>query len=179
MKKVAVSCCFSYNLRWRSKRVHEGLGLGILLERMQILFAISILSFLVLVAAGVAITRHVRQSHRRARMSAQAPSEFSEHLFRAAADRDAGLPSMVRHQSVKEIAAHKTWNTPSKLVEIAPTGEGPLFGKRKAPRPARPAAEERLDWAYFNKDYGDLTDPYQSRRIRVRPGAKSTTNGRA
>jgi len=26
---------------------------------------------------------------------------------------------------------------------------------------------ERLDWAYFNKDLGDLTDPYQTPRIRA------------
>lgn len=89
------------------------------------------------------------------------------------------MPLMVRHQSIQEITANKTWNTPSKLVEIAPAADGALFGKRKGPHSARPVAEERLDWAYFNKDYGDLTDPYQSRRVRVRSGAKSISNGRA
>jgi len=146
---------------------------------MQILFAISIFSFLVLMAAGIAIVRHVRRTHRSARGPVVIHREFSEHLFRAVEDHDHGLPLMVRHQSIQEIAANKTWNTPSKLVEIAPTANGPMFGKRKAPRPARPATDERLDWAYFNKDYGDLTDPYQSRRIRVRSDAKSTSNGRA
>ncbi len=86
---------------------------------------------------------------------------------------------MVRHQSIQEITANKTWNTPSKLVEIAPAGDGSMIGVRKGPRPARPVNDERLDWAYFNKDYGDLTDPYPSRRIRVRSDAKSTSNGRA
>lgn len=146
---------------------------------MQTLFAISISCFLILVAAGIAIVRHVRQTHRSAKGPAQSHLDFSEHLFRAVEDRDHGLPLMVRHQSIQEITANKTWNTPSKLVEIAPSGDGSMFGKRKAPRPARPATDERLDWAYFNKDYGDLTDPYQSRRIRVRSDAKSTSNGRA
>ncbi len=146
---------------------------------MQILFAISIFSFLVFVAAGIAIVRHIRRTHRSARGPVLQHREFSEHLFRAVEDRDRELPLMVRHQSIQEIAANKTWNTPSKLVEIAPSGDGSMSGKRKDPRPARPVADERLDWAYFNKDSGDLTDPYQSRRLRVRSDVKSTSNGRA
>lgn len=147
---------------------------------MQTLFAISMLCFLVLVVAGIAIVRYFRRSHRRSKVSAETQHDFSQHFFQALENYDAHPPQMVRQQSVKEITANKTWNSPSKLIEIAPAaGKSALLGKRKAPQPARPAAEERLDWAYFNKDFGDLTNPYQPHRVRVRSSAKSTSNGRA
>ena len=38
---------------------------------------------------------------------------------------------------------------------------------RKSPQPARYGPMELLDSAYFNKDMGDLTDPYQPPRLRA------------
>lgn len=148
---------------------------------MQILFAISMVSFLVLALAGTAIVRHVRTSHRRSKSASfQLHQPFSQHLFSAAQARDLGLPQEVRHQSIKEIAANKTWNSPSTLVEIAPAdGQLTMIGRRKSPQSANPTTEERLDWEYFNKDYGDLSDPYQSRRVRARSGAKPTSTRRS
>lgn len=148
---------------------------------MQILFAISMVSFLVLALAGVAIVRHVRASHRRSKATSLQPQQpFSQHLFSAAQARDLGLPQAVRHQSVKEIAANKIWNSPSALVEIAPAdGQLTMIGRRKSPQSAHPATEQRLDWEYFNKDYGDLSDPYQTRRVRARSGAKPTSTRRS
>ncbi|WP_263365539.1 hypothetical protein [Edaphobacter bradus] len=143
---------------------------------MQVLFAISIVCFVVLVWAAVAIVDHVRMSHRRSRTASQPHRDFSHHLIAAAQQRDIHLPPAVRLQSVQEIAAHKSWNVPSTLVEIPPAaGVNPMLGKRKSPQSAHHRAEERLDWAYFNKDYGDLTDPYSSPRIRVSAGTKPTS----
>lgn len=34
-------------------------------------------------------------------------------------------------------------------------------GARKPPLPAVPGLSSRPDWAYYNKDAGDLTDPYR------------------
>jgi|SRR5215469_1304340 len=145
---------------------------------MQILFAISIVSFLVFALAGVAIIRHIRMGHKHEMSASRPQPDFSQHLFRATENRDVRLPQEVRFQSVKEIAANKTWNAPSKLVEIPPAPGQISLGKRKGPQSARPETGERLDWAYFNKDYGDLSDPYESRPVRAKSGAKSTLNRR-
>ncbi len=44
------------------------------------------------------------------------------------------------------------------------------------PRPPPPpppgpvsSSVKRIDWAYYNKDMGDLSDPYQAPRIRPKP----------
>lgn len=147
---------------------------------MQILFAISIFSFLVLIVAGVAIVQHIREGYKGNAIPSDSRHDFSYHFLRAVDDADLQPPQMYRQQSVHEIAAKKLWNSPSAVVEISPSGEPrSLPGRRKAPQTERSGVEGRLDWAYFNKDYGDLRDPYQSRRFRVRPGAKSTSNRRA
>jgi hypothetical protein len=59
---------------------------------MRILFAISIVSFLALLWAAVAITRRIRASHKREGSSAPPQPEFSQYLFSAAKDAD-GPPS--------------------------------------------------------------------------------------
>jgi hypothetical protein len=147
---------------------------------MQILFAISIFSFLVLVIAGIAIVRHIRESHTKVKNSPGMQHDFSQHFLHAVSDPALQAPQMYRQQSVQEITAKKLRDAHSKLVEISPTGERrPVFERRKPPQATRPGVEERLDWAYFNKDYGDLRDPYPSRRFRARPDAKSTSNRRA
>jgi hypothetical protein len=51
---------------------------------MQILFAISILCFLVLLWAAVAMTRRIRASHRLERSSTQSQPDFSQYLLAAA-----------------------------------------------------------------------------------------------
>jgi hypothetical protein len=44
---------------------------------------------------------------------------------------------------------------------------------RKPPQPARHGAMALLDPVYFNKDAGDLTDPYQPPRVRANDGNKA------
>jgi hypothetical protein len=126
-------------------------------SRMQILFATSVLCFLALLGAGVAIARHIRKGPRRAIASAgghSLPSSAPETI----------------HQTIRQITASKVWNTPLVAVEIAPA-HAPNSALRKPPYSVN---AERLDWAYFNKDYGDLTDPYEhpSRRARINIATK-------
>jgi hypothetical protein len=64
---------------------------------MRILFAISILSFLVLVWAAVAITRRIRASHKRESSSTPPQPEFSQYLFSAV--KDANSPSSQNHSA--------------------------------------------------------------------------------
>jgi len=59
-------------------------------EPMQILFAISILCFVVLLGATVAITRRIRASNRREDSSMQTRPEFSQYLFAAGEGVDLG-----------------------------------------------------------------------------------------
>ena len=128
---------------------------------MLVLFAISVACFLALIWTAAAIVRHVRASQRRSRTAAPPEPSFSEHLHAAAKYGPVRSPRLVPHQTVQGITAKKNWNTPSQTVEIHPAAEQPsVFGKRKSPQPAHP--QERADWAHFNKDFGDLTDPYTS-----------------
>lgn len=60
---------------------------------MRILFAISILSFLALIWAVVAITRRIRASHKLNNASKAAPPEFSHYLFAATEDSSSSLPN--------------------------------------------------------------------------------------
>ena len=75
---------------------------------MQILFAISIVSFLVLVWAAVAITRRVRASHKLERASTPPQPDFSQFLF-AAAEGENVPPSPVQHQTARDISADLGW----------------------------------------------------------------------
>jgi hypothetical protein len=137
---------------------------------VQILFAISIACLLVLIGAAVAIVRHGRASHRQSRTPAPPQPSFNQHLYAASQYGSVRSPRLVPHQTVQTITAKKSWNTPSQTVEIHPAPEAnPTLGARKSPQPAHAvtAGSERVDWAYFNKDFGDLTDPYTSRPRKI------------
>jgi hypothetical protein len=146
--------------------VHEWLPLDILLV-VLILFAISIFSFLALIGAAAAIVHHVRSKHAMSRSPAPPRPSFGEHLHAAAEYGTVHSPRLVPHQTVQGITAKKSWNIPSQTVEIHPDAEHiSVFGRRKSPQSVQAAAtgSERADWTHFNKDFGDLTDPYTSRR---------------
>ena len=149
---------------------------------VQILFAISVLCLLALIGAGVAIARHVRAAHRHNRTPAPPAPSFTQHLHAAAAYGTLRSPRVVPHQSVQGITAKKSWNTPSQSVEIHPTAEhGFTAGKRKSPQPAHLGftnSSDRVDWAHFNKDFGDLTDPTPSRPVRAASGRRTTSTKR-
>lgn len=84
--------------------MHLGILVQVRLFPMQILFAISIVSFLVLLWAAVAITRRIRASHKAERSSTTSQTEFSQYLFAAAE----GMPS-----TSHTVAHHSAQNTSS------------------------------------------------------------------
>ena len=148
---------------------------------MQILFAISILCFIALLWAGFAITRHIRLGRKRTAVAAFSRRDFAHHLYAAA--EETRVPRAVRHQSVRDVTARKSWNAAAPAaVQIPPSFDeeraGTIDGRRKSPQSSQSHAPERLDWFYFNKDAGDLSDPYQPRHTRRASGAQAISNRR-
>ncbi len=144
---------------------------------MQILFTISILCFLVLVWAGIAIARQIHLGHKRGAAPTSSQTSFAQHLITAAeATRS---PRPVPQQTLKDVAARKGWNSSPAAVQIEPVHDPdaapPMQGRRKSPKASHYGTSERLDWEYFNKDAGDLTDPYQPRRLRANSGISATS----
>jgi hypothetical protein len=68
---------------------------------MYILLAISILCFLALLLATVAVTRHVRTR----RLPEASQPDFAQHLFAAANDQDSLTPGLRQQQSVKNFVS--------------------------------------------------------------------------
>jgi hypothetical protein len=145
---------------------------------MQTLLAISILCFLALVWAGIALARHIRASRQPDRNTSFVPRiDFAKHLFNAIEDERSLQPRKVPSQTLRDITAKKSWNQPPEGVavrpnhelrsELPPSAAEQLQVKRKPPQTSRRVGSERLDWAYFNKDLGDLTDPDQIPSLRV------------
>jgi hypothetical protein len=145
---------------------------------MQILFIISIVCFVALVWAGVAIARHIAAGPKGTMKPLQ--RDFAHHLFAATENRETRRPRAVPPQTMRDVAARKSWNSSSPAsIEIHPTDEQSaapsVQGRRKSSKTSHHGTPERLDWAYFNKDAGDLTDPYQTRRFRANSGASATS----
>jgi hypothetical protein len=174
---------------------------------MQILFAISVLSFIGIVLAALAFARHIKAGQLRNRTDSlsivPARPDFKHHLLHApvsnasvdftpriksAPNRTAFIPEITPvlrsrgvelRQSAKDITAKKQWSMPpqsarpqrrtllSRTLHPEPTQSLPILALRRPPLPARHDTMERLDPTYFNKDLGDLTDPYQSSPVRV------------
>ena len=153
-----------------------------LLGHMQILLAISIICFIALVWAGVAVARHIAAGHKGGRAVKELHGDFAHHLFSATENRETRHPREVRPQTMRDVAARKGWNSAPASIEIHPVHEenasSSVQGQRKSPQTSHHGAPERLDWAYFNKDAGDLTDPYQTKRFRASSGTRATSSKR-
>lgn len=161
---------------------------------MYILFAISAFCFLALLLAAIAIARHVRSSRETGRNPSNSQHDFAQHLYAAASDQNSRLPRAQPQQTVKQVLAKKSWNqSRSEAVMIPPDPEvqlafeqktiesfaGRIESSRKPPQSSHSKAWKRLDWAYFNKDLGDLSDPYQTPRLRANSGDRSTSPERS
>lgn len=154
---------------------------------MQILFAISILCFFAIVWAALAFARHIKagsvRRNDRQELSILSPQpEFRQHLYAAAeSDTPRARPDDL-HQRVRDITANKSWNMPPRSdYSRRSTVQLPRIGSRdqkqstrKPPQAARHGAMAFLDSAYFSKDAGDLTDPYQPPKIRANESNIST-----
>jgi hypothetical protein len=144
---------------------------------MQTLFAISILCSFLLLLAGVAIGRRIRSSHKRINESPQTHTNFAQHLVSAAEGRNFVPSRIVPSQTVKQIMANKSWNQPPEMITVKQIPElqaaydqdvsQTASATRKVPQSSYRGVTERLDWAYFNKNRGDLNNPYQAPRLRA------------
>jgi hypothetical protein len=92
------------------------------------------------------------------------------------------------NQSVHDIAANKQWILPPHAIHmqrlaiyraqpVRPESSSNTI-QRKPPQPARHGTMELLDPAYFSKDLGDLTDPYQPPRTVSNDRRKSAPSKR-
>ena len=162
---------------------------------MQILFAISVLCFVGVVWAAIAFARHIKAGQHQNLSFVPSKADFRHQLLEATHRSSAGegfqgrAPILTTHigqsasvhtrssnlnQSVHDIGANKQWLMPPQPTRAprhhtysAPP-EGSRFTAttpRKPPQPTRHGTMELLGPAYFNKDLGDLTDPYQPSRF--------------
>lgn len=76
---------------------------------MQILFAISIVSFLLLLWAAVAITRHILASHKPERSSELQPG-FNQHHIDASEAANSSASHSMHSPKGQTVAAHMDWN---------------------------------------------------------------------
>jgi len=113
---------------------------------MNTLLAISALCFFALLLAVIAIARQVRSSHRLNRISTHPRHDFSQHLFAAANDQNSRTPGNLRHQTVKDVMAKKSWNQPPETAALQPDSQaelaadlaaGRLESKRRQPQASR------------------------------------------
>jgi hypothetical protein len=161
---------------------------------MQLLLAISMLSFVAVLWAAIAFARHIKAS--RIQDKSVAPQQqptFKHHLLsiREPVFQPEAPPPRIRqtslNQSVRDITANKQWSLPpqpnrlqrlplrrpeaadsasARPPSTQPSSTTPSKSTRKPPQAARNGRLTLLDPAYFNKDMGDLTDPYEPPRVR-------------
>jgi hypothetical protein len=159
---------------------------------MRLLFAISLVCFCALFWALLAAARHLRT--RREPSSKRRPHKPMREIFESGEIRSPRASRLVR-KLVQEVAQSRL-QTPQEslngafpepsasplprpmiLKSAAPFRPSPTIfvERRKAPQSVRPAGiEQRADWALYNKDLGDLTDPYtQSLRSATASGSSS------
>ena len=159
---------------------------------MRILLATSALCLIVLILAGVAVVRDLRSSRKRFRRSPAPSTSFADHLVSAAERRNQTPIRSVPAQTLRQVMANKSWNRPPESMTVRPNPQLPDLERQdaydrpasetaathKAPRSSHRPFAERLDWAYFNKDLGDLTDPYQTSPLRTSSSKKAPSPSR-
>jgi hypothetical protein len=158
-----------------TNKLHESPTLVILIFDVQILFIISALCFFGILWAAIALARHIRSSGMK-NLSDVTQPDFKHHLFSATEtfhSISTRIPSTPIQQSVHDISANKQWTLSPRPIQVRRSAIQPVHPvrttppARKSPQPARYGPMELLDSAYFNKDMGDLTDPYQPPRLRA------------
>jgi hypothetical protein len=157
---------------------------------MGILYAISILAFAALLWAALSVARHVRLSQpvdEAPLPPARKPSTGERPFLEPESTVAPSAPAPARPFEFfdpREFKLHPTQNQVQTPVQTRPfispvtpptvtpavagelqTHDLPIHGVRRPPRkPAPPRVSDRLDWAYFNKDLGDLNDPEPANR---------------
>lgn len=129
---------------------------------MDVLFVISVVCFFGLFVAALAIARHVRVERRPATLEARHRLPSSSPLELHPEHR---APFRPCEQSLGSLAHCKQpdWRfLVSGDRHRTSSFDSPHTMLRKPLTPVRPASPPRPDWAYFNQDLGDLSDPYQT-----------------
>jgi len=153
---------------------------------MQILFSISVFCFAGVLWAVFAIARQVKANRLRSAPKPAVQLDFGHILFapEPSVTFETGLRQTRQdtlRQSVRDISINKRWILPPRAVRTRRASLLPFRisepRTHRAPQPARYGPMELLDRAYFNKDMGDLTDPYQplpsrAHDRRPRPSAR-------
>jgi len=82
--------------------------------------------------------------------------------------RDSAVRAAIAASANKPIVTFEPahGSTPAQAPEQTSAAEA--VESRKPPVSSNPSKIERLDWAHFNKDLGDLSDPYQVPRSAIR-----------
>jgi hypothetical protein len=165
---------------------------------MRLLFAISLVSFCALFWASLAAARHLRS--RRERRGMALPQGRLTEIFEAGEFREPRSLRLVRNlvqdvvkprpqlEETTRASASDDLHAPQRSAQVvAPrpmilksvvplrSAQTIFVERRKGPQSVRPAAvERRADWALYNKDLGDLTDPYtQPLRSATASGSSS------
>lgn len=163
---------------------------------MRTLFAISMLCFFSLFAAVLALLRKVYQSQYL--LERRPTTRFGSSGVRGDHGYGSSTPAPIEHsitgravrpelmlrpapqQSVQDLAPAKSpdWRfmvhgaDPDHRDETATINPG----RRHQPQPTHFGRHERLDWTYFNKDLGDLSDPYEPPRFTGTSNAQPGTS---
>ncbi len=113
--------------------------------------------------------------------------EFRQELI-AAAQVDIRVRQSDLHQTARDISANKSWTMPPRPLKPRLLTREPVFQSvmtnrqtetdRKLPQASRRGVMRRLDQAYFNKDAGDLTDPYELPRTGTHTASERTNRSR-
>ena len=150
---------------------------------MRILFAISVVAFVALLWAFFSTAQHIRRARRRRKLAASArlaaetrtstdaavplsPPPQERPATAAPDETLAGRYPLSSHRNIRFIESSTAQPVapppPPRPDPLKPSGMG-------LSRPATsPLTGDRQDWAYFNKDMGDLSDPRPSRHYKDR-----------
>jgi hypothetical protein len=160
--------------------------------RMRLLFAISTASFCALFGVVLAAARHIRASRAKGKTPlAQGPLRevFEAGEFRT--PRSLHLVQNVAQNVTRNVDQNPAQpTTPQQRPQLGyipsdPHDEGRkrlaqavLVNRRKAPQSVRPALGRSADWALYNRNLGERTDP-STQPLRSATTARGSSLNRA
>lgn len=154
---------------------------------MRILFAISLVAFVALLWASISAAQHIRRARRRRNLAqvfdpavinsnapvseswpapAAAPPVASAALQQTSAEPRFPLSS--QRIRTGESSATQPIATPVQPPPAPDQSNTPTATSPSVPPSTVSPPQPRPDWAYFNKDMGDLSDPTPSPRFKDR-----------
>ena len=115
------------------------------------------------------MVRQIRSSRIEKKKRPQAPRDFADYLVQATESGTLDASRSVPEQTVKQVMAKKIWNQPSELEAIARqrTPISRQDTRAREEQPFQKAGKQRLGSTYFNEGISELTDLYQTPRLRA------------